>query len=170
MPYGCGFDFQLGQGRCRGDQDLRGRAQLTKATSFPMFWVRGTTNPAGDLSPPPPPHSATHTQGQVEPHLLRLSCDQILGRLPPAAGASVGAAEESKPGPCWQPSRDLGLSQSPWTRQASLCRVKCWARSPQAPTPSSLPCPCLVQLAGGVTQRQAPTELLSSFLWPEKWW
>lgn len=44
----CGrcFDSHLGQGRCRGGQDLGGRAQLTRAMTFLVSQLRGTANPA----------------------------------------------------------------------------------------------------------------------------
>lgn len=75
------------------------------------------------------------TQWAVEPGLLRLFCDPILGRLLPPAGASVGAVEASKPRPCRQPGGDPGLSQSPRTRKAGLCKGGMPQQVPTGPHP-----------------------------------
>lgn len=164
VPHGCGFDFYLDNGRCRGGQDLRGRAQFTKATTFPA--------PRGGGHYQPTWRSPVPTQGWVEPRLLTLFCDQSWEGCRLLLVPLWEQPKQASPGPVGSPAGTQDCSRVPRPGRQACVRVRCPSRSPGAPTPASRPCPRLVQLAGGLTHGRAYLKscFFSSFLWPEKWW
>lgn len=76
--------------------------------------------------------------------LNRATCGLNLSweKLPPAAGASEGAAAKQQAGPCWQPHRDLGRNQKPDQEDKhGYTKEDCSVRSPSSLHFHTLPVP-----------------------------
>lgn len=152
--HGYCFDFHLGQGRCRGGQDLRGGAQLTKATTRPVSQLRGTANPARV----PCPHSGEEGHTRAESSETKPWEGSYLLLVP-----LCGQQKKEKSVACWEPR------QRPRTVSEPLDKTSQSVSGRTAlPGPLQVPTPCSATSLSTRDRHQKSPFLFFLRAW--KWW